>query len=310
MIGLSQIIKGLQHPHLAFRALNRRYHYRKNGTDYNTAGTDIFNEDWDNLILLDACRYDLFKKANQIEGRLEKRESRGSDTVEFLRGNFRERILHDTVYITASPMLYRHRQDINVEFHKIVDIWNNGGWSEEEMTVLPQPVTEAAIEAAERYPNKRLFVHYLQPHYPFVGSDNRPFRGGDAFVDRGRGSWTRIAMGEIETTRADVWNAYRDNLEYVLKSVSVLVNTLGGKTVVTSDHGNLLDERGFPILIREWGHPRGLHVPDLVSVPWFVIEDKKRREIVSELPETAPVTEADASTVKERLARLGYADAD
>jgi len=311
MVELSQVIEKIRHPHLGFRTLNQRYYHQKSNVRYNIAGTDVTEEDWDNLLLLDACRYDIFGEANIIEGRSESRESRGADTVEFLRGNFQGRTLHDTVYVTASPMLYRHRDHIDVEFHDVINIWNDNGWDEEEKTVLPEPVTIAAREAADRYPTKRLLVHYLQPHYPFVGADTRPFHEEDAFMRPGEfGSWTRVAMGQIDTTRTEVWEAYYGCLEYVLKSIAPLVETLRGKTVVTSDHGNLLGERAFPVPIREWGHPRGLHVRNLVTVPWLVTEGDERREIVAEPPDTESQTEADDSTVEERLAQLGYVDAD
>lgn len=311
MIDPINAIKRARNPHLALRSLNRRYHYIKTGTDYNSTGVDVLEQDWDNLILLDACRYDLFDQVNTITGRLERRESRGADTVEFLRGNLRGKILHDTVYVTASPMLHRNRDEIDVEFHDVVDIWNDGGWSEEEETVLPAAVTEAAMTVADRYPNKRLFVHYLQPHYPFVGAENRPFHEKDAFSTPGEyGSWTRMAMGELTTSKREIREAYRDNLEYVLESVQNLTTKVKGRTVITSDHGNLLGERAFPIPIREWGHPRGLHVSDLVTVPWLVIESDERREVLSESPDPDRETETEESEIKERLAQLGYVDAD
>ena len=45
-------------------------------------------EDWDNLIVLDACRYDMFKEINTIKGNLERGISRGSATSQFLIENF------------------------------------------------------------------------------------------------------------------------------------------------------------------------------------------------------------------------------
>jgi len=30
---------------------------------------------------------------------------------------------------------------------------------------------DAAIEAYEQFPNKRLIIHFMQPHGPFIGSD-------------------------------------------------------------------------------------------------------------------------------------------
>ncbi len=59
--------------------------FKKNNSFY------IFSEPWDNLIILDACRYDVFEevfKKRNMKGKLEYRISRGSWTVEFLLENF------------------------------------------------------------------------------------------------------------------------------------------------------------------------------------------------------------------------------
>ena len=50
----------------------------------------IVDESWDNLIILDACRYDIFKELNTIDGELTSRISRGSCTTDFLNENFRK----------------------------------------------------------------------------------------------------------------------------------------------------------------------------------------------------------------------------
>ena len=71
-------------------------------------GTKVF----DNLIILDACRYDLFEaeiKNFNIKGKLEYRISRGSNTGYFLRENFEHKdlqpILKEIIYITANPLV-------------------------------------------------------------------------------------------------------------------------------------------------------------------------------------------------------------
>jgi hypothetical protein len=51
-------------------------------------GINVLEEDWDNLVILDACRYDLFKQVNDISGDLQKRQSQASMTAEFLNRNF------------------------------------------------------------------------------------------------------------------------------------------------------------------------------------------------------------------------------
>ena len=45
-------------------------------------GVKVVNEDWDYLIVLDAARYDIFKKINWIKGNLEYKISLGSCTRE------------------------------------------------------------------------------------------------------------------------------------------------------------------------------------------------------------------------------------
>lgn len=66
-------------------------------------GIDVMAEDWDNLILLDACRYDYFESQINIEGELKSAISRGGHSWEFMQGNFVGREFHDTIYVTANP---------------------------------------------------------------------------------------------------------------------------------------------------------------------------------------------------------------
>jgi len=83
------------------------------------SGKDVMSADWDNLILLDACRYDFFAEENTIQGDLNRVISKGSRSWEFMKGNFVGRELHDTVYITANPHVGRLEKDI---FHTIIPL--------------------------------------------------------------------------------------------------------------------------------------------------------------------------------------------
>lgn len=89
---LQNIVRAVKNPQLVARELNRLYFTRFYTKPFNEDGVDVFTEDWDNLIILDACRYDMLESAS-IEGTLEHRISRGSNTVEFLFGNFTEKSL-------------------------------------------------------------------------------------------------------------------------------------------------------------------------------------------------------------------------
>ena len=72
----------------------------------------IFRENWKNLIILDACRYDFFKKANYIRGTLQKTFSVASHTLPFCRKTFTKEKYDDIVCISTNPFIehsYRSR---------------------------------------------------------------------------------------------------------------------------------------------------------------------------------------------------------
>ncbi|WP_276299021.1 hypothetical protein [Halorussus lipolyticus] len=302
----AQLRRGLSNPKLLLRELNRLYFSRGRRYEFNRSGVDIFEEDWDNLVVLDACRYDMFAERDSLPGRAEKRRSRGSNTVEFLRGNFAGRDLTDTVYVTANPQLYRHRDWLDPTLHAVRNIWQGDDWDDELGTVTPETTTERALEVADEFPDKRLVVHYIQPHYPFIESDTDFDKGQLEDPDAPPSFWQRIMRGRLDVPTDTIWDAYTENLETALPHVETLLDSLPGKTVVTSDHGNMVGERSFPIPIREWGHPAGQYTDELVDVPWLVVESESRKRIVAEPPERE--SSGDDDDVAERLRDLGYAE--
>jgi hypothetical protein len=303
MYSLQGIKKGLRHPRFILQELDRLYYRRLRTWPYNRNGLDIFEEDWDNLLILDACRYDLFEEVADLPGETTAVESRGSATREFLQGNFDGQELLDTVYVTASPMLYNHRDEIDVQFHAVVDVWQEQGWDDQYQTVLPETMREATLDAAERFPNKRLLVHFIQPHFPFVGPTGREQFDLEAINFQ----WEDTATGRLDISAETIQRAYRENLEEVLPAVETLLFELGGKTVVTADHGQIIGERLFPIPIREYGHPPGLYADELVRVPWHVFDRGPRREVVAEEPAaSADEPQASQDTAAQRLRDLGY----
>jgi hypothetical protein len=228
--------------------------------------------------------------------------------VEFLEENFTKRDLRDTVYVTANPQLYRYSDIIDTSLFDVINVWLDRGWNEKEGTVLPETMVDAALAAAKEYPNKRLLVHFMQPHYPFIGSGTE-FDKHHLTQDNAQGEnvWGKIMTGKIDISRERIWQIYVENLKIALESIEELLRELSGLTVVTADHGNMVGERAFPIPIREWGHPRGIYTEELVKVPWLVHLNGERREINSGEPERQRV-EADDDLVAERLRNLGYAE--
>ena len=302
----SRLRRAINNPVLFLRHVNRLYHRRFGQRSYNTNGIDVFDEDWDNLLILDACRYDMFARCAELPGRLEHRESNGSATTEFLRANLDGHDLRDTVYVTANPQLYRNRDSIDVTFHDVIQVWQEDGWDDKHGTVLPETVTAYALRAAREYPDKRLMVHYMQPHYPFIGSET-DFDMGHLTGTRQENVWNQLLLGTLDAEPDDIWRIYEANLERALPYVRTLMENLDGKTVVTADHGNMVGERASPLPIQEWGHPRGIYTAELVQVPWLIYTNGPRREICFEDP-TAGNKEVDEDVVTDRLRNLGYAE--
>lgn len=267
----------------------------------------VMNEEWDNLIILDACRYDYFENTyhRYLDGELEKRKSLASHTSNWLIQNFADDYHGDTVYISGHP-------DVNSKgieavegfkptdhFYRILDVWDKR-WNENLNTVPPSAVCKATKLAKIKYPDKRVISHFLQPHYPYLESDTKsaelsprpadqkkeesllsaiipkrmlarvaiPIFGWKNVVrlgDYANLRWSGVREVAHEHGDKRVKKAYERNLKVVLEEVSTLVNGLPGKTVITSDHGELLGEGGL------YGHAKWSNHPFLRHVPWLTV---------------------------------------
>ncbi|WP_277542849.1 hypothetical protein [Haloarcula laminariae] len=305
---INNLAFALKNPSIILGEINRvctRFNSKYNKKYQSSNGIYIMDEDWDNLILLDGCRFDTFSDVNHIGGELESRVSRASESLPFMKENFEGKEFHDTIYITANPYAYNLNSSI---FHKIINVYETG-WNDDYQTVMPETVTKKLIEINESYPNKRLIAHYMQPHVPFIGKKGSEM-AQVGFGDRASKSthketsaWKLLQYG-LESKKK-VKEAYRENLRIVLKDVENVLEHLDGKSVVSSDHGNLMGERLSPIPVRGYGHPRYLYNRELRTVPWLVVQRNGRKDIVSERPERNP-TNKDHDEIEDRLQALGY----
>ena len=212
--------------------------------------------------------------------------------VMFQQTAFGGKRLHDVVYITANDWYAKTKDEINAEIHALEfvdrDLFNG-------RTSHPETVSVAARTASEEYPNKRLVVHYMQPHWPYLGPTGEKFKQGPFHE----------VMRTTDASHADVMQAYRENLDIVLSEVRTLLDDLPGKTVVSADHGELLGDRERPIPIRTYRHPEGVYVDSLVKVPWHVYESGDRKTIVAEEP-AENRDDIDIEAVEQHLQDLGY----
>lgn len=266
----------------------------------------IPDRDWDNLLLLDACRYDLFEECNILPGELEPYYSIASSTSEYVVKTFQGKTFPEIVCVTSTPKYYN--PNVEDSFHDIVHVWKDD-WEEEHRLVLPEVMNERVFEACEEYPNKRILAHYIPPHQPFIGPTGKQmphqvqFSGDVIKMDMEQPNvWESIRTGVYEWER--VWQAYKENLEGALPAIADVMDELQGKTVVTSDHGNVFGRvREFGVI----GHPGKRHVKPLIQVPWLVYQNGDRRTITAGEAGRRS-SDVDEQTVEERLSDLGYVD--
>ena len=174
--------------------------------------TQVYRKDWDLLIILDACRYDYFKKyaygffEKCFDCKLFKAISPASHTYEWARKVLQPVRWKDVVYVSANPYINSRAPvrdlDLRNNFFYIYDAWLHD-WDEELQTVYPDVLTKRAKELIETYPAKRFIVHYIQPHAPYI-------------KQRIKGFW-RDFMEVKENTKSYIPKPLRNCLSHIIQ---------------------------------------------------------------------------------------------
>lgn len=287
-------------------------------------GKNIYEDDWDLLIVLDACRVDALQQVQdeyEFINSIQERWSLGSTSKEWMENTFVNSFTEEissTVYLTANTysehlrnrkgrrVEYTATQDTPVEgssvlsglvkgdlahpseFCDIIELWKMVDKDDSMSKLHPSKVTDCAIRTAKDTNCDRMIVHYMQPHRPYLPSDEAD-------------PWTRQPFGYLNSGGDfdNVWEAYLDNLRLALDYVELLLeNNSSDKVVITSDHGELFGEWGL------YCHEVGIPHPAIRKVPWVetTAEDLGTRD-----PEPVITNQtASESTINERLEALGY----
>jgi len=259
--------------------------------------------DWDNLLIFDACRADMFEAVlgtDQFDS-YDRIKSLGENSPNWIRRNFNGGTYDDTIYVVANP--WTEVLDPGT-FFEVVDVFANIDRYEDRLpedhpdweelgTVPASLVNDVAQDLHERYPEKRLVVHFFQPHNPVIGAS-------DGSIDIDESLEPRFNLIDGDITTEDIWEGYSRNLRYVFHHARELISDINGKTAITADHGELLGEVLWPIPVRGYAHPNGVFHPNLVTVPWAVVEGERRTVTGGE------VSRENLAADEERLRNLGY----
>ncbi|MFC6613898.1 hypothetical protein ACFQAS_02810 [Halopenitus salinus] len=282
-------------------------------------GTNVYERDWDVLIVLDACRVDTLREVSDeyefIESVYEV-WSIGSHSAEWIAQTFSEEYraeIEQTQYITGNahatrvleerrmpPMAMHNTTPIEFSKWDTVDIdafasidtvWENYN-NETYRVVLPSTMTDYAIDAGRARDDDRMIVHYMQPHLPYIGQSLPEGRPPTEFEQEG---YEKLESGEA--SREAVYELYKDTLRLALDEVEVLLENLDADRVaITADHGEAFGE------MYAYGHPEGFPHPIVKKVPWVetTAEDLQTQKPDLEMDQEVSVD------IEEHLRDLGY----
>lgn len=321
--------KGLSNPTRAYRYLRSRYHplYALDNlslavTSRYPVGTHVLDREWDLLIILDTCRVDAMKAvAPEYEfiDRVNRIWSRGGSSPDWIAHTFNSKYkdtLKKTAYLTANP----HAETVLDDQDYVPDkhtgaatrFYRYGNWDQVDPTDLgrferiwkyevnsqmealggyvpPRTISDRGIDVIRNHDFDRVILHYMQPHYPYISNALEENR--DLF------EYEEGPINVKKYGRKKVYEAYLDDLRYVLDNVELLLkNVDADRVVLSADHGDAFGE------YQMYGHDPGRIHPQVRYVPWVETSAKDQNTYT---PTTEPVEQASRST-EDQLEALGY----
>lgn len=322
--------KGLLNPQKALRYVFDTSH-RSAGTYLFSRlgmGTNVFDLDWDVLVLLDTCRVDALREMTgeyEFVSDVDSIPSVGGQSGEWMVNTFNRGWndeIADTAYISANP----HTESVIIdrmdpdspnhdkqvgrlarwgrndfvdqsEFGLFEQVWKHESNDEDEVFDRsyehspPRYVTDRGITVSRERDFDRLILHYMIPHAPYI---SRAIEEGRDLDEHERNPFEYIRR---TGSRSAVFDAYLSDLRYVLNEVELLRENIDCDTLaVSSDHGEAFGELGVYM-----HHVGSLH-HHVRRVPWMTTScrDKETHE-----PELS-LSESDERSAEDALEALGY----
>lgn len=258
-------------------------------------GPDLFDRlqavDWDVLLILDACRFDVLSAVAETAV-VRPVRSPASSTPEFLEHARERGVFEGATYVSANPQTGKKRPGEDISLRPVYE----EAWENRLGTVPAERVFRAVRNELDE--SNTVVGHVMQPHYPHIcridghtlpvpnGLHPREFKDSNLEAS---GLQALLASGAVNLDRAR--RSYEICVRYAWESASSFAASLaseGYQVAVTADHGESFGERGFV------EHPVGIRIDPLVTVPWVTFGSGSN--------------EGDQTGTEDQLKALGYVD--
>lgn len=264
----------------------------------NNKGDPVWDDNWDVLCILDACRHETFEQMFGGTYDIGSRTSVGANSSEWMRRTFREEyasIIDDTAYVSGNPF---SNYDENTPHapETLSNVWENS-WDEDIGTIHPQPLIDEAIRIQRNKNPNRIIIHFMQPHFPSVPENiGEGIHSPHAIkTDGSKSAMELLRYNQLDY--AEVVDAYEKNLVYVMEEIErTLLGNIDGKVAFSADHGEMIGEYGIH------GHFKSLPFESVRKVPWATVTSEDNEMYEPPEKQSSMVNQ----TVKTRLNSLGY----
>lgn len=319
---LELLIRGLNHPEKVYPFVSKRFFdmcIEKTESArrlyYNLYETNVYQRDWDVLIVLDACRYDALAS---ISGEYEflpddigDMISVGIGSPQWMNNTFRDKYISDitkTTYITANPhterVLGKTMEGVHAEkggrynrledFEKVIQVYKSN-WDSNLGTVPAESVTDKLVKYCRKNETDRVIAHFMQPHFPVVPSEC----GTGMDLER-EARWNSDSIWNMIGDEISVDTGYSlhiENLRYVLDELKTVITNLDAETIaITADHGNAFGEYG------RFSHRN--HIDVVRRVPYIELSATDSGEYIPD--DVGSRQPDDNSQIDNKLRALGY----
>ncbi|WP_262342802.1 alkaline phosphatase family protein [Haloplanus rubicundus] len=330
-LSVEKIVKGIRNPSRVVDEVILDYVYRTPAivlNSFSTIGTNVFDREWDALIVLDTARVDALREvADEYDfiTDVDSIWSTGGASAEWLARTFDEahaEEIRETAFLSAQSHIQEvldtkvHETDssrplpfktlrlmpsVDIDeldkaeyLFKFETVGEEGPFGHTEANTPPRYATDRGIAVGRQRDPDRLMIQYHQPHTPWFSqalAEDRELKYHEY-------DWWNYYYDTGDTDR--IWEAYMSDLRYVLDEIEILLNNLDAeRVVITADHGEAFGEYGV------LGHKLGSVHPKVRKVPWIETSavDHETHEPTVEEPDRSKMSREE---LDHKLEALGY----